>query len=156
MVNGEGSVLVTNYSVDPTPAEVLQQGFYNSTIKAANKMGTKGAFGSIFYLINGTLALPYGSMIYDPTLFAKFNMTNNKQGKALTPQGIYRCTIPLILLSNFLQKVSVFQRGYVLITEFNSTVSVDGSINTTTADRKSTLSIFDITDRDAGVLMKQI
>ncbi|KAG2392994.1 hypothetical protein C9374_009571 [Naegleria lovaniensis] len=147
-VNGDGSVVAYNYSVDPTPAEVIQQGFYNSTIKAAAKMGSKGAFGSIYYIINGSLALPYGSMLYDPVKF--------KQGIVSGVKGIYRCTVPLIVLSNFLQRIRVFERGYVLVTEFNSTQSVAGSINTTTYDMKSTLSIFDITDRNAGALMKKI
>ncbi|KAG2392340.1 hypothetical protein C9374_012592 [Naegleria lovaniensis] len=149
-VSGDGTVLAYNYTVDTTPAQVIQQGFYNSTIKAANLAKTKGAFGSIYYIINGSLALPYGSMLYDPV---KFKQSPQQPGPV---QGLCRCAVPLYLLSNFLSQIQVFQRGYVLLTEYNSTVTIAGSINTTTADLKNTLSIFDLTDRNAGALMKQI
>ncbi|KAG2388979.1 hypothetical protein C9374_014379 [Naegleria lovaniensis] len=145
-----GQVIKYNVSTETSPFSVLKKtDYFTYYVEETAKIpgNPEGVFGQLYYPVNGSLSFQYGSKLYDPVQF--------KLGKKVI-KGACRCSIPLFLLTDFLEPLKVFERGYVLLTEEGSTMAVAGSINTTTADLKSTLSIFNITDRNAGQLMKDI
>ncbi|EFC35422.1 predicted protein, partial [Naegleria gruberi] len=143
-----GTLLVLNETIDYTPYNVAKKDFYYVAVSEAARIGKEGAFSYPYIVTNGTLSISFGAKVYDQQLFAQ----GTKHLK-----GIARIVKPLSGISDFLEKkVQVFDQGFVIIKESSNDYVIAGSINCTTFDEKSRLSIFDISARNAGKLMKDI
>ncbi|EFC42335.1 predicted protein [Naegleria gruberi] len=137
-------VIKYNFTVSSAPQNLETTEFYTSAISESNSLGVEGVFGKPFYVVGGAISLPYATKLYS-TMYPVKSLI-----------GICRATIPLYLLSEYLSGVKVFQKGYVILTELNSTIAVAGSIKTTTDDGSNNLSIFNLTQNNAGQLMNDI
>ncbi|KAL9656578.1 hypothetical protein ABK040_012161 [Willaertia magna] len=121
------------------------QNYYKRSIELFDKYPQLNGVFAEPYVIEGNVAMHYSVRIFNQSLY-----DTKKQFI-----GIAKIDISLKGIQQFLSQITLQTSGYVLVAEENNLV-IGGSINTTTLDNKGRLSLFDITDRNAGQLMKDI
>lgn len=89
----------------------------------------------------------YSAKLFDPVLYAA--------NKTKSVVGISKVNISLLSIERFLSSLKLLGNGYVLVSESSGMV-IGGSINTTALNKISRVSLFELTDRNAGILMKDI
>src|SRR3989338_2177454 len=94
----------------------------------------------------GDVALFYSIKVSTPSLY--------QQG-VKDFAGIVKVNIGIVALQTFLKNLTLIGKGYVLLVENNDFV-IGGSINTTAFVPSNRMSVFDLSDRNAGQLMKEI
>ena len=146
--DNNGTLLKLNDTIDFTPYNVSIKDYYWFPLAEAERMGEEGAFSKPYIVTNGTLSISFGAKVFDQELFS--------QGVKLF-KGIARIVRPLAGFSNFLsKKVKVFEHGYVVIKENGSDFALAGSVRCSSPDEKERLSIYAITERNAGQLMQKL
>lgn len=109
-----------------------------------------GVFGDPYFLPGGGYTIYYSARLYDPIQYAVYGK------KTSNPIGLAKTNLSLQIIQRFLASLKVMNRGYVLLSQQNNDLVIGGSINTTSWDLVSRVSMFDLQDRNAGALMKQI
>ncbi|KAL9648654.1 hypothetical protein ABK040_016284 [Willaertia magna] len=127
--------------------DVAKQDYYISSKALFNRYpNLEGVFGAPYLVREGNVCVFYSYKVYERTLYKN----GTKQF-----QGITKINLSLADIQTFLSSIQTFGNGYILVTEENNMV-IGGSINTTTLDQKGRMSLFDIKDRGAGDLMRDI
>ena len=145
--NKTGAVIKVNSTIDYTPFFSAQQDYYNSTIDLSSKLGIEGVYGSPYKALNSSMAIYHSSVVYDPILFSSTGMK-----KAV---GVTRINMSLGAIVSYLSKIVLIGRGYCLVSQTNG-MMIGGSINTLAGDGETNLHLFNVTDRNAGKLMKSL
>ncbi|KAL9648349.1 hypothetical protein ABK040_001928 [Willaertia magna] len=125
-----------------------QQSFWTASFKLMDSLGRDSVFGTPYYSLSGAYTLYYSAKIFDPILYA----SGLGVKKVL---GIVKVNISLQAVQEFLKRLHLMNTGYVIVAETNDLV-IGGSINTTAINPASRVSVFELQDRNAGALMKQI
>ena len=94
----------------------------------------------------GDMAIFYSAKVYFPSQYAL---------GVKEVAGITKVNIGVVAIQNFLKNLTTIGKGYVLLAE-DSGLVIGGSINTTALDPSQRLSLFDLSDRDCGELMRDI
>ncbi|EFC47539.1 predicted protein [Naegleria gruberi] len=141
-----GVVTKYNSTVDLTPFYTLDQDYYNSTIILSTQLGIEGVYGNAYKPYGSSMAIYHSSKLYDPVQY--------KTGKKVVT-GVTRVNISLQNIVDFLSKIVLIGKGFCLVSQQNG-ILVGGSINTLTPDGNTNLHIYNLTERDAGQLMKEI
>ncbi|KAL9641689.1 hypothetical protein ABK040_013193 [Willaertia magna] len=122
------------------------QSFWEESLKLMDSLGTDSVLGDPYYSAMGAYTLHYSTKVFDPVLY-EYGLKK--------VMGIAKVNISLRAIQQFLKQLQLLNTGYVIVAETNNLV-IGGSINTTAINPTSRVSIFDLQDRNAGSLMKQI
>ncbi|KAL9648359.1 hypothetical protein ABK040_001938 [Willaertia magna] len=122
------------------------QSFWTESFKLMDSIGKDSVIGDPYYSLVGAYTLYYSAKIYDPVLY-EYGLKK--------VMGIAKVNISLRAIQQFLKQLQLLNTGYVIVAETNNLV-IGGSINTTAVNQKSRVSVFELQDRNAGSLMKQI
>ncbi|EFC47593.1 predicted protein [Naegleria gruberi] len=141
-----GDIVKVNSTVDLTPYVPAKQDFFIYTLKNYYEKGLEGVYGEPYKVLGSTVAIYYSQLMYDPEIY-KLNKT-----KSLV--GLAKVNLSLETIVNFLSKIELLGRGYVLVAQDNFIV-IGGSIDTISGDGLNSTNIFDVKSRNAGSLMKQ-
>ncbi|KAL9643166.1 hypothetical protein ABK040_001654 [Willaertia magna] len=136
---------MTTYSINSTTNTLIpstikyyslfnstKQSFWTESFKLMDSLGRDSILGAPYYSLSGAYTLYYSAKIFDPILYA-------------SGLGV----------QEFLKRLHLMNTGYVIVAETNDLV-IGGSINTTAINPASRVSVFELQDRNAGALMKQI
>ncbi|KAF0983002.1 hypothetical protein FDP41_010980 [Naegleria fowleri] len=130
-----------------TPFVVPSLPYWITSFKYFNSLGVDGVYGDPYVVVNSTTCIFYSAKLFDPVLLAQ-----NNTKKVI---GFTKVNLSLSNIERYLSTLSLLGKGYVLVSEPNDLV-IGGSINTTALNRISRVSLFELTDRNAGILMQQV
>ncbi|KAF0979142.1 hypothetical protein FDP41_002212 [Naegleria fowleri] len=138
---------VSIFSNQTTPFIVSQRDYYVTSMKYFDLYQRDGVYGDTYIVTNSTSVMYYSAKLFDPVLYAA--------NKTKSVVGISKVNISLLSIERFLSSLKLLGNGYVLVSESSGMV-IGGSINTTALNKISRVSLFELTDRNAGILMKDI
>ncbi|KAG2378859.1 hypothetical protein C9374_008007 [Naegleria lovaniensis] len=121
--------------------------YWVTSFKYFDSLNLDGVYGDPYVVVNSTACIYYSVKLFDPVLLAQ-----NNTKKVI---GISKVNLSLLNIERYLSQLSILGKGYVLVSESNDLV-IGGSINTTALNRISRVSLYELTDRNAGLLMKDI
>ena len=105
-----------------------------------------GAYGKVYQVIGGTMQTYWTVPIYNRTLLAE---------GVKSRIGISKVNIGLQDIADFLSGLSVLQRGYVMMTEFDTDYVIGGSVNIPGL-QLSRIPVQNVTDRNAGKIITKL
>ncbi|EFC38405.1 predicted protein [Naegleria gruberi] len=130
-----------------TPFVITSLAYWVTSFNFFDLYQTDRVYGLPYTVVNSTTCIYYSVKLYDPYLLAL-----NGTKKTI---GISKVNLSLLNIEKFLKTLTLIGDGYVLVSETNDFV-IGGSINTTAADSKSRVKIFDLIAKDSGALMSGI
>ncbi|KAG2386080.1 hypothetical protein C9374_003229 [Naegleria lovaniensis] len=142
----DGSILSLAYN-ETKPLNIYSLAYWVTSFKYYDQLGVDGVYGDPYIVINSTACIYYTAKLYDPVAYIA-NRTKNVV-------GISKVNLSLLNIEKYLTSLSLLGRGYVLVSEYNDLV-IGGSINTTALNKISRVSLFELTDKNAGKLMSDI
>ncbi|KAG2389292.1 hypothetical protein C9374_013852 [Naegleria lovaniensis] len=126
---------------------VVKRDYWVASFKYFDLYKRDGVYGDSYVATGSSNAIYYSAKLFDPDLYAL-----NKTKKVV---GISKVNLSLLAIQNFLSSLKLIGNGYVVVAEPNDLV-LGGSINTTARDSVSRVSLFGLTDRNSGSLMRDI
>ncbi|KAG2386452.1 hypothetical protein C9374_002196 [Naegleria lovaniensis] len=104
----------------------------------------EGAFGSVYQVINSSLQTFWTTPVYNRTDLSK------KQRL-----GIAKVNIGLDMIAKFLASLKVLDRGYIVLSEYESGYVIGSSLEIADLEYRR-VNASDISPRNAGLIMKQV
>ncbi|EFC46929.1 predicted protein [Naegleria gruberi] len=141
-----GNVVSVFKNTSTIPFSITSQAFWAGSFALFNSTGAETILGAPYVVINSGVVIYCSTKIYDPVLMV--------QGTKKVI-GIAKVNLTLKTVQDFLQKLSVIGNGYIILSETNNNV-IGASINSTATDGVSRISLFDLTDKNAGQLMTDL
>ncbi|EFC37947.1 predicted protein [Naegleria gruberi] len=132
---------------DSSTYHVTEQPYWNQSLQLFEELQTNVIIGEPYLVVNSGMAIYCSTKIYNSSHYL-----HTRQKQLI---GIAKSNLMLNSIQEFLQELTLIGNGYVILAELNDLV-IGASINSSSSEGRSRVSIFDLTDKDAGQLMKDV
>ncbi|KAF0975980.1 hypothetical protein FDP41_005307 [Naegleria fowleri] len=143
VLNKETGVIDRPYFLNLTKYPIAYVDYYIES-KQLFKKYPNGAFGSVYQVINSSLQTFWTTPVYNRTDLSKKQRI-----------GIAKVNIGLDMIAMFLSSLKVLDRGYIVLSEYESGYVIGSSLEIADFQYKR-VNASDISTRNAGTIMKQV